>query len=159
MYTPSQVADKANVSVGSVRNWSNDYAELLSSGASGKAGPRLYTDEDMQVLCTVAALRRTGMLPAAIIARLKADAAPPVVDVAPSPPTETLQTSYNTPQTPQDALQANFLLPVVLSSHETRIAALEAHTRGAAWWNRLEGAAMALAVGGFVLWLLWLAAN
>ena len=100
MFTPAQVAKRANLHSNTVRNYSRDYAELLSLGARGEAGPRLYTDEDVDTICTIAALRKSGMLPAAIVERIHADPAPPVVDVE---PTQSPQTGYNALKAPEVA--------------------------------------------------------
>lgn len=71
--TPIQVARRANVAVQSVRNWSVTYGEFLSAQARGEAGPRLYDDEDVQVLCAVAALRKSGVSTGDVVERLRQD--------------------------------------------------------------------------------------
>lgn len=119
-YTPIQVARRANVVVQSIRNWSRDYAEFLSPGARGEAGPRLYSDEDVSVLCAVAALRKSGVARAEVVARLR-DEVPGVVDVEPT-------------QQPTQATNAGqgeaLALYAVQSSLQSRVEALERRMEG-----------------------------
>jgi DNA-binding transcriptional MerR regulator len=155
MPTPAEVARRANVSVQTIRNWSADYAVLLSPQARGKAGPRLFSDEDVDTLCTIATLRRTGMQPAEIITRIQADNTPPVVDVA---PTTSPQTPYNEPQG-MALVQSS--TPDPYNALQRRMDGLERtqHTllRAALLWGVLLGAIGAFALGAFVLWVMYLA--
>ena len=143
-FTPIQVARRANVAVQSIRNWSRDYAEFLSPGARGEAGPRLYSDEDVSVLCAVAALRKSGVARAEVVARLREDV-PGVVDVEPTPqPTQATQTGQN------EALA----LYAAQSSLQSRVEALERRMDGHA--DRLVtgivlGVALTLVVVALVL--------
>lgn len=82
MQTPTQVAKKANVSAQSIRNYSTEYADLLSETASRTHGPRLYTDEDVQVLCTIAYLRRAGVPRDEIAERIRNEEVPPLIEVS-----------------------------------------------------------------------------
>jgi len=108
--TPAQVAKRANVSVQSIRNWTHDYAEILSPEARGENGSRLFSDTDVEVLLTIAGLRRTGWPTGEILRRVQEGTVPSVVDVATDPP----QSPYTTPQdsplalliTAHNALQA-----------------------------------------------------
>lgn len=118
MQTPAQVAKRANVHVNSIRNWSVDYADLLSPQARGEEGARLFTDEDVQTILAIAALRKSGVPPSEISGRIRQHEVPPVVDVA----TETLQSS---PQEAHNALQttSNAISPLqvahnALQSHQ-----------------------------------------
>ena len=157
MPTPAEVARRANVHVNTIRNWTTDYAVLLSPQARGEAGARIFTDEDVDTVRTIATLRRTGMQPAEIIERIQADNTPPVVDVTPNTPTGSPQEAHNAPQgtslvryTPQEAhnaLQARF---EHFERHQDALikAAL---VRGAIW-----GAVGATAVGALYLWIVYL---
>jgi DNA-binding transcriptional MerR regulator len=88
MYTPSQVAKRANIHSNSVRNYSREYGEFLSAGARGEAGPRLYTDEDVDVLCAIAALRKSGVASGEVGEHLRQRA---VIDVTPQEAPQALQ--------------------------------------------------------------------
>src|SRR5688500_4613646 len=113
MYTPTQVAKRAQVHPNSIRNWARDYADPLSPQASGEAGPRLFNDEDVQIFCTVAALRKSGMSPAEVANHLRNGTAPSIVDATPQQslqqPTESLQMAQDAPlalYTAHSALQS-----------------------------------------------------
>lgn len=69
--TTRQLSKIAKISEQSVRNYTREYAELLSPAARGESGPRLFSDEDVQTICTVATLRREGVPPAEVIERLR----------------------------------------------------------------------------------------
>jgi DNA-binding transcriptional MerR regulator len=157
MYTPKQVAERANVHSNSIRNWSDDYAEFLSPEARGETGARLYTDEDVDTLCTVAALRRTGLKQSQVADRLRAAAVPPVVDVATSQPPETLQTAYNSLQAP---LAVTSIQHAPYNALQRQVDTLERRVetlvRAAVLWGVLLGAIAALVLGGFALWALYL---
>lgn len=118
-HTPIQVARRANVAVQSIRNWSRDYAEFLSPGARGETGPRLYSDEDMSVLCAVAALRKSGVNRAEVVARLREET-PGVVDVQPTPTATPLPTEGQ-----KTRLDDALALYAVQSSLQSRVEALE----------------------------------
>lgn len=119
MFTPSQVAKKANVSGQTIRNYSSEYAELLSPTASVENGPRLYTDEDVQTLCAIAELRRARIPPNEIVDRLQSGI-PTIVDVESNDP-------IKEPQEPLKAGQEALLIPqMVLSSLQARF---EGHDR------------------------------
>src|SRR5690606_2640200 len=96
MSTTAQVAKRANVSVQSIRNWSREYAELLTPAARGEAGPRVFADKDVEVLCAVAALRKSGVPRDEVMERLRSEDIPAVVDIEPqlapqSPPQMTTE--------------------------------------------------------------------
>jgi DNA-binding transcriptional MerR regulator len=118
MLTPSQVAKKANVSGQTIRNYSSEYAELLSPTASVKNGTRLYTDEDVQTLCAIAELRKAGIPPDEIVARLQSDI-PTIVDVDSNEP---LKDAVEPPKSSQEALLAP---QMVLSTINDRFEAIE----------------------------------
>lgn len=116
MLTPAQVAKIANVHPNTVRKYSRDYAEFLSENARGDDGPRLYNEEDVEVIRAIAALRNSGMPPAEVTRRLRAKDVPPVVDAEPSESTQTLHEStrvlhtiegqLSTLQVPNEGIQA-----------------------------------------------------
>lgn len=119
MYTPAQVAKRANVHPNTIRKWASEYAELLSSSASGEAGARLLTDEDVQVFCAIAVLRKSGMPRAEVIARIRDGIAPEVVDITLH---ESPQEALQVPQVIEDSQPATQLVYIALQS---RVEALE----------------------------------
>lgn len=163
MQTPAQVAQQANVTAQTIRNYSREFAELLSPSAHGKDGPRLYTNNDVETLCTIAALRKSGLHRDEVLARLQNTGVPPVVDVKPEPQNETqisLQESLQSflaPQTVQSSVVVRF------EALERRFLALEdmqtTLLRTALLWGVLLGAIGAFALGAFVLWIIWLTIN
>lgn len=126
-YTPAQVARLVGVSVQSIRNWSRDYAVLLSDQATGTAGVRQFNEEDVETLRTVATLRKTGLPPAEIIRRVQEGSAPPIVDAAVSPLQPTLQSPTPSPQeAPQAPEMALMVLHTAHNALQGRLEALEA---------------------------------
>jgi DNA-binding transcriptional MerR regulator len=122
MLTPIQVAKKANVSVNSVRNWSREYADLLSLEARGENGPRLFSEEDAETICTIAALRKSGVPPTEIADRISNQDVPPIVDAIPEPLQSTLQEPTTALQMLQDAPLA---LHVAHNALQSRVESLE----------------------------------
>ena len=62
MMRPSEVADRLDVSTASIRSWSADFAEFLSSKAAGGEGRhRAYDEQDARVLAVVGILKLEGM--------------------------------------------------------------------------------------------------
>lgn len=58
MFTPKQVADSLNLSSTTIRNYSRLWADHLSPSANPQAGQgRIYTEDDLAVMATIAALR------------------------------------------------------------------------------------------------------
>lgn len=160
MPTPADVARLANVTPQTIRDFTKRYADFLSPQASPENGARLYTDEDTEILRTVAALRRSGISHSKIAAQLRSrNEVPPVVDVTPS----------NQAQEPPKNGLESFLAPQIIQSiTTTRFDALERRfdsletmqttlLRAALLWGIVLGAIGAMVVGGFVQWLLWLA--
>jgi DNA-binding transcriptional MerR regulator len=150
--TTRQMAKLAGASEQSIRNWSRDYAELLSPSARGEHGPRLFDDADAQTLRTIAELRRANVPPDEVMARLRGGDV--YIDVVP----------HTTPQqatpSPQESHSEAFAPPMVLSSLVARLEAVERHQARllseALRWGMVLGAIGALVAGAFVLWLLWL---
>lgn len=148
--TTRQLAKIAGISEQSVRNYSYDYAELLSPQARGGAGPRLFSDEDVQILCTVASLRREDVPRAEIIARLQRG------DIVVDTTTKPHDATPSAQQGQGDAL----VVHMALSTMQARIDAIQRTQstllRAAVLWGALWGAVAALAFAGFVVWVLWL---
>lgn len=119
MLTPTEVARKANVSVQTVRNYTREYANLLSPGARGEVGTRLFSDEDVEVFCTIAALRKSGVPPGEIAQRIRNNEAPPIIDVTPQ------ATPQEATGSPQAALEATPSLQAQPTSLEVRVVAVE----------------------------------
>ena len=83
MFTPKQVANRLGLSSTTIRNYSHLWADYLSPSANPQAGqPRVYTEDDLAVLTTVAAMRDSQVSTEAIRAALDAgqrlEPAPPV---------------------------------------------------------------------------------
>ena len=58
MYTPKQVADQLGLSGTTIRNYSRLWSDYLSPAANPQAGqPRQYSEDDLAVVATIAALR------------------------------------------------------------------------------------------------------
>ena len=58
MFTPKQVADQLGLSGTTIRNYSRLWSDYLSPTANPQAGqPRLYSEDDLAVITTIAALR------------------------------------------------------------------------------------------------------
>lgn len=157
MLTTQQVADRANIHPNTVRKYSGQYAALLSHHARGEDGARLFTDEDVDTLCAIAALRRTGMHATAIVEQLGEAAAPSVIDLAPTEATQTAHAGHTDATQPLAVQSIQHAAYIALHA---RVARVERHqdaliraalVRGAIW-----GAIGALAVGAFYLWVLWL---
>lgn len=126
MLTPAQVAKLANAHPNSVRKWSADYAEFLSPAASGEHGPRLYTEQDVETIRTIAALRNSNVPPAEVAQRLRNQDVPPVIEVEPTQPyTPPLHEPTQTPHEPTTALQGYMDTSTALHAVTT---ALQAHS-------------------------------
>lgn len=145
-----QVAKLAGISEQSARNYSRDFAELLSPAATGAHGPRLFSDTDVQTIRTIAALRKEDVSRADIIARLRRGDI--VVETTPNPQ----QATPNATDSPHAAIMP----PQVQSAMLARLDALERTQtvllRAAVLWGALLGAIVALAGAAFVLWVLYL---
>ncbi len=131
MLTPTQVAKLANINPNSVRNYSSTYAEFLSPDARGENGPRIYSAADVEIICTIAALRNSGVPPAEVIERIRNQDVPPIVDAEPATPSlQEPPRSLQTTQEPSTALQAiqssiQARLDAVERRHEADVARLE----------------------------------
>lgn len=156
MYTASQVAQKVNITSQSVRNYSSTYAEFLSPGARGEDGTRLYSDEDVQVLSTVAGLRKTGVSHAEIIERLRHQQAPSVIEGVATP----LNEVDETPKQPlNEALATIDVQSSILERFEAIERRLDTQDLNAIYQAEKRGATLALVAMGFLLLLAWLLVN
>jgi DNA-binding transcriptional MerR regulator len=148
MYTPSQVAKRANVHPNSIRNWTRDHADLLSTGARGEAGPRLYTDEDADILCAIAALRKSGVASAEVGEHLRQRT---VIDV----------TAQDAPQALQMPTVIQSSVPEVYNALHARLDSLERRVDRQAT-ERIERVWIFVAgmvAAGVIFVLAWLVAN
>jgi DNA-binding transcriptional MerR regulator len=121
MYTPSQVAKRAGNNPQTIRNYSKEFAPFLSPGARVTHGARLYTDEDMQILCIISDLRKAGAPRDEIIARLKDREVPPIIDLTPQQVSKEAREPSNAGQ--ETALTLNAVLPTL----NGRFEAIERH--------------------------------
>jgi DNA-binding transcriptional MerR regulator len=141
-HTPAQVAKVIGISVQAVRDWSRQYAPLLSPQARGAQGARLFDDNDVATLRTIAGLRRSGLRAEEIIRRVQDGEIPPIVDIAHE---STPQQATETPQTPTDAPLA---LHIAHSALQSRIDAVE---RSVALLEQRQAARVDALVTGIVI--------
>lgn len=149
--TTRQMAKIAGISEQTVRNYTRDYAELLSPKARGDMGARLFDDQDVRTLCTVASLRKEDVPPVEVIERVRAG------DIVISPtPQQATPSPQQATETPQPLALAHSDLRVL----QSRFAAMERTQalllRGALLWGALLGAIGAFVVAAFLVWVLWL---
>lgn len=156
MQTPAQVAKRANITAQSVRNYSRDYADLLSPGASGEAGPRLYTDEDVRILCTIAALRKAGVPHEEIVARMEREDVPPIVDVTPQSPQNSVVEGLKAPSNDPSNLVTSYQMAL-----NARFEGIERRMNAVNRQRDLlligTGVWIGIMATGFLIWVLWLA--
>lgn len=89
MFTPKQVADNLNLSSTTIRNYSRLWSDYLSPAANPEAGqPRLYSEDDLAVIATIAALRdnqaTTDQIRAALDAGQRLEPVRPPVEEPPA---------------------------------------------------------------------------
>jgi DNA-binding transcriptional MerR regulator len=157
-YTPTQVSKLIGISVQSVRNWTREYAVLLSPEARGDNGQRLFGDEDLETMRTIAALRSSGMSPAEIIRRMQDCAVPPIVDVAQESP-QPITTEAHTG--PQEGPGTALALQAAYTSLVGRLDTLERRLDAQASEARTRAGMFAVGVitGIFLVMVLFLIAN
>jgi DNA-binding transcriptional MerR regulator len=122
MLTTAQVAKRANIAHNTVRNYAKEYSELVSPDARGENGERRFSDEDAETICTIAALRKSGVPPSEVVERIRNQEVPPVVDVDVTLPQNTLQEPS---EIPQNAPEASYALQVVSNTLQARLEAIE----------------------------------
>jgi DNA-binding transcriptional MerR regulator len=143
------MAEIAGVSEQTARNYTRTFAELLSPQARGETGPRLFNDEDVQIFCSIASMRRENIPPAEVIERIRRGDI--YIDH-----TTPQQTTQSPPQSPQTALEAPNALLLIQSQIREIKATQATLLRAAALWGALLGSIVTLAAAGFVLWVLYL---
>ena len=157
MLTTQQVAERANIHVNTVRKYTSQYAPLLSPQARGEDGARLFTDEDVDTLCAIAALRRTGMHATAIVEQLGDDPADAIIDIAPTDSTQTAHASHTDTTQPLAVQSIQHAAYIALHARVERVERNQdaliraALVRGAIW-----GAVGATAIGALYLWIVYL---
>lgn len=154
--TTRQISKIAKVSEQTVRNYTHDYGELLSPQARGETGPRLFTDEDVRIFCSIANLRKEGIPPAEVIERVRrGDIYIEVEGPQQATPSPT--------QTTSAALDGPQAIMIVRGELQRQINELRANQklllRAAVLWGALWGAVAALAFAAFLVWVLWLLAR
>lgn len=160
------MADIAGVSETTVRNYTKRFGELLSPRARGDLGPRLFNDEDIQIFCAIATLSNENLPRSEIIERIKAGD----VFIDHTTPQQATPGSTQHAPSPQAALEAPQMLMLVRSDLQRQIneikrtqRSLEAERATERHKDKLQGAlwgaVAALALAGFVLWLLYLLAG
>lgn len=160
MQTPKQVADRANVNAQTIRNYSTKYADLLSPQASGQFGPRLYTDEDVEILCTIAALRRAGVDASQVAERIRNHDVPPIVDLTSSPSNEAINQPHEASKPAQDvAFALQLVQPTLNGRFEAIERRLEAREKGERWWAWGLGFWTGMIFMGVVQLIVWLLVN
>lgn len=164
MQTPAQVAKKTGLHVHTIRNWTKDYAELLSQQERSKGGARLFTDKDVEILCAIATLRDSGLPPKDVIERLRDSIVLPVIDVAIEPrqqeSQQVIQPPIEAPQPLQLAYSAQQSHIETLARDVALIKAWQAeHDKAAIYKAERRGAVIALAIVGFGLLIAWLNVN
>lgn len=163
MLTTREMAKLAGVSEQTARNFTRQYQELLSPRARGDLGQRLFDDADAQIFCAIADLRRRNVPQDKIIEELRRGDI--IIDLAPQQPQQApQQQATNAATTSQNtALEASQALMLVRADLQRQINTIKRNQsillRAAVLWGVVLGAIGALAVGAFVLWLLWLLAR
>ncbi len=116
-----------------------------------------HNDSDVETICTIAALRNSGVPVAEIAERIRNQEVPPVIDMAATAPLQEPPTELQAPSETAFALQA------VQSSLQTRLEAverrLEARAKQGEWYAWLNGVTFGLALATVLLVLLWLLVN
>ena len=89
MFTPKQVADRLGLSGTTIRNYSRLWSDYLSPSANPQAGqPRIYSEDDIAVITTIAALREnqatTDQIRAALDAGQRLESMRPVEEPPPA---------------------------------------------------------------------------
>lgn len=156
MYTTHQVAQRANIADNTVRHYVRDFPDLVSPAARGENGARLFSEEDLQTICSLAALKRSGMPLSEAAERIRNQEVPPVVDVNVR---DTLQPPANALQVAEDnatSLQLAFnALQAYREADKAQIAALQRQVRDQLWTH---GVAFyfGMVTMGVIFWLVWL---
>jgi DNA-binding transcriptional MerR regulator len=157
MKTPTQVAKQANVTAQTIRNYSTDYGALLSPSARGDAGPRLYSDEDVQILCTIAALRKSGIPPAEIAERIHNETAPSVIDLTPNAVSNAPQNGLKEGRS--DVVSPQMVLSTINGRFEAIERRIEARERQAHLWTLGTGVWIGMVLMAAIFFAVWITVN
>lgn len=152
MTTTRQLARIAGIAEQTVRNYSRDYAELLSPAGRGDVGARLFSDDDVQIICTVATLRREDVPRADIIARLQRGDI--VVEATPSPH----QATPNA-QAGQDAPQSLLLLRADVQRQIDALAYAQRTQASRALWSHGVAFWLGMVTMGAIFYFVWWLVN
>lgn len=114
MPTTSQAAARANIAPNTARNYVREFPDLFSEGARGLEGNRQFDEEDVQTLCSLAALKASGMTLNEAADRLRSQSTPPLIDVAATEASPSLQ----------EGQEATYALQVIQSSVQPQLEAL-----------------------------------
>lgn len=158
-----EIAVQLGVVPNTIRNYCKRYPDYLSISANPPSnGVRLFTTHDLNVLAFINNAVNEGLNHDEIAVQLAAktfnsDGVDLIVGLAEVMPPETAPTA-------QEGQGEAMLLPAVISDMQTRLQALELDrvvqarqlSHKAVRYARLEGAAIALLAGGFVMYLWWL---
>jgi DNA-binding transcriptional MerR regulator len=159
--TPAQVAKLIGISVQGVRDWTKQYAPILSPTARGENGARLFDDTDLHTMQTIASLRQTGLRAEEIIRRVQDGDVPPIVDITPEPP-QTSPTEHNeNPQVAPETALALQMAQTTLSAMLARMDAMERRQEAQVSEGRTRAGMFALGVivGVFLVLILVIIAN
>lgn len=169
MRTPSDVAKLVHVDPQTIRNYTERYGHLLSPHANRR--PRLFTDEDVDVLCAIAELRKAGVPLDEIEQHLQKDAPPPIIDATPqTPPKEPLTPSNEFLSLAPHEWAELRRLPEVrtrieaieqkMQNHmvELRVELRRRHTADRVWYIGM-GVWIGMVTTGTIFFLMWLLVN
>lgn len=152
MLTVSQVARQADIAPNTVRGYVKKFPDLFSEAATPLQGERRFNSDDVATICSLSALKNSGMPLTEAAERLRSQEAPAMIDAVATP--------LQAPASPQTALDAPQAPIVVYADLQARIEAIERRQdvllRAAALWGALWGAVAALAFAAFVELLWWL---
>ncbi len=129
MYTPKQVGDSLNLSSTTIRNYSRQWSDYLSPAANPPTGqPRIYSEDDLAVIATVAALREgqatTGQIRAALDAGQRLEPMRPVEE-----PTHAGQAADHDQQAADQARAAVNAAEKAIAIYQDRVTAVEARNQ------------------------------
>lgn len=153
--TTRQLAKIAKVAEQTVRNYTREYAELLSPQARGDVGPRLFSDEDVRIFCSIATLRKEGVPTAEVVERIQRGDV--YIDLATPTPHQTTPNAPQATQTAPEAPQALMLVRSDLQRQINEIKRTQATLMTAyLLWGGLWGVVVGLAIAALYSWILYL---
>jgi len=152
--TTRQLAKIADVAEQTVRNYTRDYAELLSPQARGDVGARLFSDEDVRVFCSIATLRKENVPPAEVIRRIQNGDT--YIDAKPQ------QATPNEPQGAQAASSAPQAIIISPRSIQTLVDVLrrsEQQSHKQLLWTHGVAFYLGMVTMGVMFYVVWLIVN